>query len=155
VLAVAAADGLARVRARGPQLRVLGLAAPAMAVIALASVAAFPLGRLFENDAWHVPAEYAGAERLVALIPGDAAVTASNRFVPHLAHRDVVELPDPGHPSNDWVLLATADDSPEGLFPLPDEQARAQLLTELAVDYREVGRAPGAVLLTRPPPGAP
>jgi uncharacterized membrane protein len=147
VLALAAADGLARLRDRRPRLRVLRPAAPVMAAMAMASVAVFPLGQLFRADSWHAADGYQDAGELVRRVPQAAELTASNRLVPHLTHRAVVDLPSLEHAPREWVLMATADRSAAGLFPVPDTQARMRLLERLGLTYVEVARAPGVVLL--------
>ena len=128
VLALAAADAA---RSWRP--------AAAMLAIALALTPAFPLRELVRPSAYRVDPAYAGARELLRGIPQDAAVSASNRLVPHLARRRSIVLV--GQPAA-ITVAATEDRTPEGLFPF---RTRAELCRALG------GPCRGLVLRRRGP----
>lgn len=98
VLAVSAVVGIARSRSMQNR-RVLAV------VLAVAAVACGYLwGPLGRDPAWvadpHAPQAQA-ARQAIAMIPPDAAVSASYPYVPHLTHRrQIYEFPNPWHATN-------------------------------------------------------
>jgi uncharacterized membrane protein len=113
VLALAAAEGLRR----------FPRAAVALPLVALVCLP------LFLQIPTRTPHSYRGAGAAFASIPPGAAVTASNRLVPHLSGRDEIRLPD--RPANEWVIVALEDATPEGLFPFRDVAERDAWLARL------------------------
>jgi uncharacterized membrane protein len=65
-----------------------------------------PIGRQYDEGFWPLApnARQAAMEQAVGLPPGDAAVSATYEFVPHLAHRRrIYDWPNPWVPTN-WGL---------------------------------------------------
>jgi uncharacterized membrane protein len=92
-----------------------------MLAIAVVLIPAFPLRELVRSGAYRVDPAYAGAREVLATIPDEAPVAASNKLVPHLARRDEIVLLDR---SAEVRVAAPGDTSPEGLFPF---RTRAEL----------------------------
>lgn len=92
-----------------------------MLAIAVVLIPAFPLRELARPDAYRVDPAYRGAREVLATIPHDTSVAASNKLVPHLARRERIVLL--GQPA-DVHVAAAGDRTPEGLFPF---RTRAEL----------------------------
>jgi uncharacterized membrane protein len=132
VLALAAADGLARVSRWRPV--VARYAAPAMLALAVALTAAFPLSELFRPSFYETPAAYRAAGPALATIPSGASVAATNRLAPHLGGRAGLTLLGASPSSARYVVAAVEDTSNEGVFPFADVGAlRAAVARERAV----------------------
>ncbi len=122
---------------RRPSVRralVGGLAATSLAGAVLWGVS--PIGREYDEGWWpHAPnARQEAMEQALGLPPGDAAVSATYEFVPHLAHRrEIYDWPNPWVASN-WGLHN--EDTPD-----------PRVVQWLVVDRRLVG--PTADLLQR------
>jgi uncharacterized membrane protein len=108
ILAIAAADGLARVRAwlaptplrrAGPIALALGLV-----MFAVGSASNGPPRRLLESSYWSRSSDDRARDAAVAMIPRDAPVAATTAFVPHLSARDDVYLLSPrGIDNANWI----------------------------------------------------
>jgi hypothetical protein len=108
----------------------------------------YPLSALMHSDTWHTSPRVAVARELMARIPDDVSVAASNQFDPQLTDRDTVSLFDQQTPATRpaWVLVDTRNPSD---FPLGAGQ-QAQIIGELDKEgYRTVGDAAGYLLLER------
>lgn len=107
VLAVAAIVGFARFRSmRTRKVLVAGMAAGALAGAYLWG----PLGRDPASVADPGAPRAQAAREAIALIPPDAAVSASYAYVPHLTHREqIYEFPNPWRATNwgDWSQEGT------------------------------------------------
>ena len=112
VLALAAADGLRRL---GP--RRASWLAGGMLALALVLTPAFPLWELARPSFYSVPAAYRSADAALEVIPAGASVAATNRLAPHLDGRPTLTLLGLQPSSADYVIAATADATPQGLFP--------------------------------------
>ena len=118
VLALAAADGLRRFPRAWPALPLVGL-------LCLPAFLQIPTS---------TPPAYRDARAVLARIPDDAAVTASNRLVPHLSGRDDIRLPD--RPPAPYVVIALDDTTPEGLFPFRTVAERDAWIRALPSDVQ-------------------
>lgn len=115
VLALAAADGLRRLSTGRP---VLARRAPlVMLLLAIALIPAFPLVELARPSFYSVPPAYSAAEDGIAAVPDDAAVASTNRLAPHFDGRPGLTLLSARVPGPSWIIAATRDPSPEGVFP--------------------------------------
>lgn len=152
VVAMAAADGLARLRARIHDETVRRRATATFAAICVV-LSAFlpshqPLWRLFSPRSYRFGVfEHTGRDAL-RLIPADASVVAQTNVAPHLSHR-VALFPLAGEaPDADFVI---AD---EGRSTWPVENAdgiRALLQQRRQRNYRAVFERDGWIVLRRPP----
>lgn len=148
-LAFAAVHGLARVRrvlVRQERKRAFlepRAAARLWVVVAVAAVLAGP-GMLPEYLMEWSPARVAAAHRILADVPPDESVCASQAFVPHLVNRPRVSMLRPrgdGTPELDDAAVVVVDARVDewGAFPFPLEQYHA------AVDH--LRRSPEYVLV--------
>ncbi len=128
-----------------PVLRHLPAALLGLAVLL---APAFGLGDLLRPATYRVDPAYRGAHEVLARIPAEASVAATNRLVPHLARRDDVRLLGPSLPTAAWVAATTADPDAEGSFPLPEATAVARRIADLP-GYVEVARSPGGIVVLR------
>lgn len=144
VLALAAADGLPRAVRWFPVARV---APAAIAVLAVALVPAFPLRHLVQPGYYR---EVDGADAALRLVPGATAVSATNQLVPHLAHRDSVELVGPSALRTPVVVAVTEDGGKAAVFPNASLGALRRVLA--APGYRRVLSSDGVVVLLRRQP---
>ncbi len=140
VLALAAADGLAR-------LSRPGRIAAAVAALAVVLVPAFPIVHLLEPGSYRAPAAYRQARAALARIPARAPVSASNRLVAHLSARDDVQELGPSPPASGWVVAATQDASRAGVFPNRDRARVGALVAALRPRSRVVYDRGGLVVL--------
>lgn len=156
VLALAAVDGLARLRRRLPERRsrrLPALAAGGFVAIAVLVTPAFPGHRLLLPDSYRTPADYRAADEALALVPPGASVAATNRIVPHLADRDDVVLLGPTSGSPEFVVASTTDGDPAATFPNPDLASVRRLVDGLRARYDVVLERDGIVVLRRRAPG--
>ncbi|HVL95470.1 MAG TPA: DUF2079 domain-containing protein [Solirubrobacteraceae bacterium] len=148
VLALGAADGLARLARRWP--RGERRAAVALVAVAVALVPAFPLRELARPAFYAPPPAYRAAGEALARVPDGAPVSASNRLVSHLSARDDIRLLGPGPPRpQDWVVAATGDASAAGVFPNRDAAA-LRALVDRARTGRQVVFERGGIVVLRP-----
>jgi len=115
ILALAAADGLRRLHGARPQLA--RRLPAAMLAIAVVLTVAFPLVELVKPSFYSAPAAYRAAPAALDTIPADASVAASNHLAPHLDGRSNLTLLQDRPTSADYVVAATQDSTPEGVFP--------------------------------------
>jgi uncharacterized membrane protein len=130
IVAMAAADGLARIRSRvrDASFRSRMTASFAAIVVLLAALlpGRQPLWRLFSPAFYHVGVlERAGRDAL-RLIPADASVVAQTNLTPHLSHRSSLYRLDSEAPDADYVI-AVDGRSP---WPLANFQDIRSLLDE-------------------------
>jgi uncharacterized membrane protein len=108
----------------------------------------YPLSALAHSDIWHTSPRVAVARGLMARIPDNVSVAASNRLDPQLTDRDTVSLFDQQTPAARpaWVFVDTQNPSD---FPLGAGQ-QAQIIAELGKQgYRTVASADEYLLLER------
>ena len=138
ILAMAAADGLARVQAgtwtggnRGR--RTVTAATAVMLVLCAILPGRLPLWSLFSPRTWTFSAAERAGWAVMALVPGDVSVVAQDAVAPHVSQRAAIFTLRPGAPDADLVLAAPAL-SP---WPLDSADGVARLLEERkAAGYR-------------------
>jgi uncharacterized membrane protein len=153
ILAMAAGDGLARLRTR---LSLTTDHSPlatwlAAACVLLAAVlpGRQPMWRVFSASFYTAPAFASAAHEALALIPEDAAVVAQDGIVPRLSQRERIYTLRADAPASppDFVIAA-----PEHLsaWPLADAAAvRAKLDEYLALGYTRRFDSDGWVVLSK------
>ena len=150
IVAMAAADGLARIGARipHPETRRRTLASLAGACVLLASL--LPghqaLWRLFSPRTYQFGAiEAAGREAIVA-IPADASVVAQTVVAPHVSHRNDLFRLDPSAPDASYVIAVFERTPwPNASFA----EIRALLAARQARGYAVVFERGGWIVLRR------
>ena len=146
VLAMAAADGLARVcrlleRLRGQPLAAAAPAAGAAAMLLaglVASASLSPLGALKNRDFWRRSAPDRVAAAALERIPRDASVAAQYEYMPHLAHRRELVGIHPGPSRPDYIVARDKEGSDAGT-------------ASKRADYDTLVEARGFLLLRRRP----
>ncbi|MET8700511.1 DUF2079 domain-containing protein [Kitasatospora sp. NPDC004723] len=128
-------------------------APPVSAVITLALLPGFAFSQLFTLELWRTPARVEAARSVLATIPDDARVAASNRLVPQLTNRcEVIVF---GWPQNwssaEWIVVD--EDQPMG-WPLPPDKEREEVASVKRSGYRVVRSDHGITLLRRTPDAA-
>ena len=144
-------DALARLRAANRKEAAAGVRTALITSLAVTALLLpdFPLGALAHAATWKTDSRVAAAHRVLALIPGNATVAASNQLVPQLTDRDTVSLVDPSSPVDrpEWLIVDTQE--PEG-FPLSGDQQN-QIIEQLKAEgYRTVADQAGYLLLESP-----
>jgi uncharacterized membrane protein len=155
VLAMGAADGLARIRT---WLRARGRDRDATATIRTLAAACVLLAAFIPGHQphWRLlrPATYTRSPStltgnlLLALIPSGASVVAQGQIVPHLSHRDRLFLLDANPPDTEFVVAT------ERLEPWPlasVDELRLVLAARRQQGYESVFERDGWVLLRRTP----
>ncbi|MEV6975831.1 DUF2079 domain-containing protein [Kitasatospora sp. NPDC093806] len=125
-------------------------ALPVSAVVTVALLPGFAFSQLFTPDLWRTPARVEAARSVLAAVPDDARVAASNRLVPQLTNRcEVIVF---GWPQNwssaEWIVVD--EDQPMG-WPLPPEREREQVAAAKRGGYQVVRSDHGITLLRRAP----
>ena len=153
VLAMGAADGLARLLRLAPGLgartrrRIGVLAGAAALVIAVAAVPQFAFGVLLDRGWWVRTPVMAAASEITARVPDGVTIEADSRLGPHLTRRTHVLLLDQKPRGAPWVLI----DIGARYFPFDHvSQARDRYAALTATGYRVVAAAGGFRLLHRP-----
>lgn len=103
ILAMAAADGLARLARR----RVITGAAVASLVVSAILPGHQPILRLFAPKHYQRPRFQDTGEQALLLIPRDASVVAQAAIVPHLSQRAQIFVLDAKAPDADYVIAST------------------------------------------------
>jgi uncharacterized membrane protein len=108
VVAMAAADGLARMAARvgdaTTRRRVIAIAVGACAVFAAILPGHQPHWRLFTSRTYAFgPAEHAGRDA-IAIVPPEASLVAQTAIAPHVSHRRDLFMLQPGAPEAEYVI---------------------------------------------------
>jgi uncharacterized membrane protein len=142
VLALAAADGLPRAVRVVPVAR---LAPAAIALLAVALIPAFPLKHLAQPSYYR---DASDASPALALVPAGASVSATNHLVPHLAHRDDIELVGPHAPRTQVVVADIQDGGKSAVFPNSGLAALRRVVAG-APGYRRAYAAHGVIVLRR------
>jgi uncharacterized membrane protein len=143
-------DALVRLRATRHPLSV-GVARTALLTSLAFTMMLFPdypLSALMHSDTWHTSPRVAVARELMARIPDNVSVAASNQFDPQLTDRDTVSLFDQQTPTTRpaWVLVDTRNPSD---FPLGAGQ-ETRIIAELGKEgYRTVADTDEYLLLER------
>ncbi|MFB6893080.1 DUF2079 domain-containing protein [Kitasatospora sp. NPDC056327] len=152
IVFLAFVDVLVRFRERDGMLprRLARAALPASAVVTLALLPGFAFSQLFGTELWRTPARVEAARSVLAGVPDDARIAASNRLVPQLTNRcEVIVF---GWPQNwssaEWIVVD--EDRPMG-WPLPPETERQQVAEAKRSGYRVVRSDHGITLLRRAP----
>jgi uncharacterized membrane protein len=150
VLALAAADGLPRAVRLLPLFRrdpghgyMLG--GLAMAAVGVALIPALPLAHLAQPGYYRAAAPAGSA---LASVPAGASVSATNHLVPHLAHRDDVELVGPHPPRTQVVIADIKDGGKSAVFPNAGLGELRRVVAS-ARSYRPAYAAHGIVVLRR------
>ncbi|MFE2176858.1 DUF2079 domain-containing protein [Kitasatospora sp. NPDC059462] len=126
-------------------------AAPAAsAVVTLALLPGFAFGQLLTLNLWRTPARVEAARSVLAAVPDDARVAASNRLVPQLTDRcEVIVFGWPQKWSTaEWIVVD--EDRPMG-WPLSPDEERQELATVRRSGYQVVRSDYGITLLRRTP----
>jgi len=155
VLAMSAADGLARLGRRLPAARrrpvILGLAGTALAA-SLTIALHFPLTNLFDSDLYASSSRDRLTRKVLDRIPEHASVTAQNHFQPHLTHRDVIYTFRPNMPDTEYLVI---DFNGGSAYPARDPLELLRMVEARRDRYRYVYALGSVVLLRREvaPPG--
>lgn len=154
IVAMAAADGLARISRYVRDTRGTSAARRVVTGIAAASVvlSAFipgrqPLWRVFAPGHYRVTDAQATGNTVVAMIPHDASVVAQAAVAPHLSMRDELYVLDTNAPEADYVLMSDA------LSPWPTastDELRMLLEQRRARGYTVMFERSGWTVLRRP-----
>jgi uncharacterized membrane protein len=150
IVAMAAADGLARVTSRISSAPFRSRTTAALAGICVLLAALLPghqpLWRLFSPAFYHFGAlERAGRDALI-LIPANASVVAQTNVAPHLSHRASLYRLDPQAPDADYVIAVDG----RSTWPLANFQDIRNLLQERQRrGYRVVFDREGWIVLQR------
>lgn len=107
VLAMSAADGLARLIRYWPSRHLALIATSGMAVYALWLVHAFPLANLLSANYLRLSASDLVGQRALSVIPAKASVTAEMAIISHLTERQNVEQLLPGAIGLDYVIVSS------------------------------------------------
>lgn len=147
VLAVGAADGLARLGRRLPAVRrATPAAAAVMLLVAVGACALFPFRDLGRPDWWRRSETQAAAYRAMARIPDGVTVEAESRLGPHLTARTTVLMLDATPRGAPWAILSTR----EQYFPFSGPaQERGRLRRLLRDGYRVTYADGGYTVLHR------
>ena len=150
ILAMAAADGLARlIERRSPAVRHVALrVVPAAICVCCAFLPGrLPLWRIFAPSLYRsTPADRAGYDA-IATIPAEATVAAQQVIVPHLSRRRTIYGLEPGTPDTDYVIVTTH----RTVWPNRDfEHVRELLRERTARGYRPIFDRDGWIVLRRP-----
>jgi uncharacterized membrane protein len=154
ILAMAAADGLARLDARIRQTwrrgRLFAWAAGLSVLFATFLPGNQPHWDLFEAGHYQSTPASRSWPAIAALVPSDASVVAQAAIVPHLSRRDRIFMLEPGSPDADIVIAAPAlSPWPAGHF---DELA-ALIEDRRRNGYQTVVEREGWIVLARNPKG--
>ncbi|MFD7630341.1 DUF2079 domain-containing protein [Streptomyces sp. NPDC059851] len=108
------------------------------------------LGQLLQTSFWQTDPRVAVAHRVMDRIPDGATVQASDRLVPHLAHRTSVSLFGwaDSRPNPEWIMVDTQV-PPELRWPLSVHDESVALAEARSRGYRTVAKEAGFVLLSR------
>jgi len=149
IIAMSAADGLARIArrlpARAPHRTIVGAAA-ASVILSAFLPGRQPLWRIF------APGHYAASDaarvgrHILATIPADASVVAQAAIVPHLSLRTRIHVLDAGAPDADFVIAA------DTLSPWPaagPDELRALIEQRKANGYTVAIQESGWTILRR------
>lgn len=122
ILAMAAADGLARIarvvrerRSEATARRLVSGIAAASVVLSALVPGRQPLWRVFGPGHYRVTDMEAAGRTAVAMVPDAASVVAQAAIVPHLSNRDQIFVLDGSAPEADYVLMS------DSLSPWPAE----------------------------------
>jgi len=102
----------------------------------------------FTAGLWHTDAGTASIRQLLAQIPNDVTVAASNRLAPQLTSRDQVTLIGRTPLAVSQPQYIVSETAGVG-FPLGDDGQRAWLADALGHGYQQIGQAGVVVLLKK------
>jgi uncharacterized membrane protein len=150
ILAMAAADGLARLltRLRSParSRRALVWTVAAMVVLSAFLPGRQPMWRLFSPARYATSAAERSAPAAFARIPATASVIAPAAIAAHLSQRDGIHILEPGGADADFVIVSSEVDP----WPVASHQALQMLLDDRrAHGYEKVYDAEGWTILQR------
>ena len=149
ILAMSAADGLARLAGRildpAKRGRLIGSFAAAIVVIAAIVPGHQPHWRLFRAMHYQSRPNLAPAEPALAKIPTTASVVAQAILAPHLSQRDQIHILKAGAPDVDYVIAALDLDP----WPVTRENIAALLQERRQRGYDPVFEQEGWVVLRR------
>ena len=118
ILAMAAADGLARTPAVRDNRLIRSGALAVLVVLCAVLPGRLPLWRVLSVRSHARVAEARTGYEALERIPPDASVTAQDAIVPHLSQRQAIYTLRPGAPTADFIITAA------GLRPWPFENFR-------------------------------
>ena len=148
ILAMAAADGLARLTANGTGRvamrassgRRIFAATLAMVVLSAVLPGNQPLWRVFRPRHYRGTSFHDAGYRALAIIPDRASVVAQGAVVPHLSQRDSVRVLDATAPDADFVVAARdANPWPAASTVAIDELLRSRRARGYVVVFAEEG----------------
>ncbi|MER6401698.1 DUF2079 domain-containing protein [Kitasatospora sp. NPDC001603] len=143
-------DVLVKARGRGGVLpRWLAHAAlPVSLTVTLALLPCFAFSQLFTGELWRTPARVEAARSVLATVPDDARVAASNRLVPQLTNR--CEVTVFGWPQKwstaEWIVVD--EEQPMG-WPLSPDRERQEVAAAKRGGFHVVRSDHGITLLKR------
>lgn len=143
-------DGLRRLRAdagRSSSRTAVALVASVCATFAL--LPGSPLTQLTSPGLWQVDGHELAARAMLAQIPDDATVAASNTLAPHLTGRADVSLLGMSPLADSRARFLVADTSIERQFPLDGAELAALIADAQRDGYVVVAADDGLVLLER------
>jgi uncharacterized membrane protein len=154
ILAMGAADGLARLLARlhspARAHRALVWTVAAMIVLSAFLPGRQPMWRLFSPARYAASPAERSAPAAFARIPASASVVAPAAIAAHLSQRDGIHILEPGGADADFVIVSAEVDP----WPAASHEALQMLLDERrARGYQTVYDADGWTILRRPPAG--
>jgi uncharacterized membrane protein len=151
IVAMAAADGLARLLRKVSDPNVRGRLAAAAGVACVVLAASLPghqrHWRVFSPKFYAAVPQRAGANAALRLISPDGSVVAQAAVLPHLSQRQQAFVLQPGAPDADFVVATRGLSA----WPLADDAAIARLLEERrARGYQVIHDRDGWTVLARP-----
>jgi uncharacterized membrane protein len=123
VLAMSAADGLARIASRAPtesrRRRTQTMLAGSCLLLSLFLPGHQPFWKLFDPASYRAGEVHLAGRRAIAAVPRDASVVAQGMVVPHLSQRREIYVLGPGAPEADFVIACSR------LNPYPNDSGEA------------------------------
>ncbi|MGW6915427.1 DUF2079 domain-containing protein [Kitasatospora sp. NPDC054939] len=153
VVFAAFVDVLARARSTPGVLprRAVRAALPVSLAVTVVLLPGFAFSRAFTPGFWASSDRIEAARSVLAEIPDDARVAASNRLVPQLTARcEVIEFGWPQAWSAEWIVVD--EGAPMG-WPLAPDRERQEVAAARRDGYRVVRADHGITLLHRSPGG--
>lgn len=149
ILAMSAADGLARLAARmsdpTKRRRLIGSVVAAVVVIAVIVPGHQPHWRLFRAMHYQDRPHQAPARAALAMIPDRASVVAQASLAPHLSQRHQIHILKPGAPDAEYLIAAIGLDP----WPVTREDIDTFLRERRQRGYEPVFEQEGWVVLRR------
>ncbi|GAA1559328.1 DUF2079 domain-containing protein [Actinomadura kijaniata] len=150
ILFVALVDAVVRMRggARRPVRTYARFAVPAALAVSLVSLPGTEFGKMFSPSFWTTTPHVTAARQVLAMVPDDARVAASNFLAPQLTGRaEVVLFPNVTRAPVDWVVVDTRRPS---VVPVPPAEIPAAIAALPGQGFRLVADRDGVQLWHRP-----